>query len=222
MLVAACPNCGAEIRFRSTALPIRVCDFCRSTVLRSGEALETVGTAASVPDDVSPLQIGTSCHDGNTRFEIIGRVRWRWSGGAWSEWLALFDDDRRAWIGEAAGRFMLLHDYPNVARQTALARRIDRKELRPGVEVTIGTVNFRVNDARAVRCIGSEGELPFAAPADLRIFSVDLLRDDGSCASVQKEGDTVSIYVGRYVSLASLRPRNLRAIEGWPMPDFAQ
>jgi len=218
----SCPNCGAELRFRSTALPVKVCDFCRSTIVRHGDALELAGTAAVVPDDVSPIQIGTTGRDGTRRFEVIGRVRWRWSDGAWNEWLLLFGDGGHGWLGEASGRFMLLAEQGVIASYSDLPDLIRQDRVIVGYDVTIDDVQYQVNDARHVTCIGSEGELPFAAPAGLEALSVDLLRGDGRCASVQREGDAISVYTGRYVTLAELAPRNLRAIEGWAMPDFAR
>jgi hypothetical protein len=221
LLAAPCPNCGAEIRFRSVALPVRVCDFCRSTVLRRGDTLEAVGRVAVVPDDVSPLQLSTTGRYARQDFEIIGRVRWRWSGGAWSEWLLQSGDGSCAWLGEAAGRFMLL--FP--ARQalpTDLANAVRDGRIIAGTEATIDDLTYRVNDAREVTCIGGEGELPFSVSRGLGATSVDLLRDDGSCASVQTEGDEVAAYVGRYVTLAELRPRNLRRFEDWALPEFAR
>ena len=222
MQIASCPNCGAEIRFRSAGLPVKVCDFCHSTVLRRGEALELAGTAATVPDDVSPIQIGTSGRDGDMGFEVAGRVRWRWTDGAWSEWLLLFDDARHGWLGEASGRFMLLRETEPPAAAAALIQSVRDDRVIPGAALAIDGVDYHVNDARAVTCIGSEGELPFLATAGLEAISVDLLRDAGRCASVQMEGAAISAYTGRYVALAEIAPRNLREIEGWPMPDFAR
>ncbi len=222
MQVASCPNCGAELRFRSVGLPVKVCEFCRSTVLRRGEQLELAGTAATVPDDVSPIRIGTTGSDGDRRFEVVGRVRWRWSDGAWSEWLLLFGDGSHGWLGEASGRFMLLAEQGAIAASSDLPDRMRDGRVIVGQQATIDGTDYQVNDVRTITCIGSEGELPFAAPAGLEALSVDLLRGDGRCASVQREGEAVSVYTGRYVGLADLDPRDLRAIEGWPMPDFAR
>ena len=42
MLKVNCPNCGAEVVFRSAALPARVCDYCRTMLVRSGEERASV------------------------------------------------------------------------------------------------------------------------------------------------------------------------------------
>jgi len=66
----------------------------------------------------------------------------------------------------------------------------------------------------------SEGELPFTAEPGWTIFSVDFRSPTGRVASLQREKGLSSFYDGRYVTLAELAPRGLRAIEGWPMPAF--
>ena len=57
---AACPNCGAPVEFRSAASASAVCSFCRSTLVRDGEALRRIGHSAELFDDHSPLQLGAA------------------------------------------------------------------------------------------------------------------------------------------------------------------
>ena len=48
---AACPNCGAPVEFASAASASAVCSFCRSTLVREGEALRRIGQSAELFDD---------------------------------------------------------------------------------------------------------------------------------------------------------------------------
>jgi len=214
-----CPNCGAPLRFRSADLAVKVCDYCRSTVVRTGEALEIVGKTAEVPDDVSPLQIGVRGRDGAQGFELVGRVRWRWTDGGWSEWLMLFDDGSHGWLGESMGRFMLLRPEKAVSGEVpAIMARGGR--VSPGMIAVIAGEEYVVSDARPVTVTGSEGELPSPASIGTQGFSVDLNRPDGRTASIQAEGGSVEAYVGRYVTLADIAATGLRVFEGWPMPRY--
>jgi hypothetical protein len=220
VLDTSCPNCGAALRFRSADLAVKVCDYCHSTVVRRGEALELVGEAAEVPNDVSPLQLGVLGRDGDQEFELVGRVRWRWADGGWSEWLMLFADGSHGWLGESMGRYMLLRPAPEAAGE-AVAEIAARRPVRPGMTATIGGLEYAASDARPVIGAGSEGELPSPAPIGTEAVSVDLNRADGRTASLQNDGGTVQAYAGRYVTLADLRATGLREFEGWPMPRFA-
>jgi hypothetical protein len=222
----ACPQCGAPIAFRSADLILRVCDYCRSAIVRDGETLRAAGKAAVVPDDVSPLRLGTRGRWQDQPFELIGRVRWRWSDGGWNEWLGLLADGRHFWLGEASGRFMLLEQLGRSSQGTGVVRAVQtRGTPEVGAEAAIDGVDYVVADVREAVCVASEGELPFVTTTGTKVLSVDLVANDGRCASVQREGNgkdaETHVYTGRFVSLAGIRATDLRAFEGWPMPRYA-
>ena len=67
---AACPNCGAPVEFASAASASAVCSFCRSTLVRDGEALKRIGTSAELFDDHSPLQLGVQGRRAGVAFTL--------------------------------------------------------------------------------------------------------------------------------------------------------
>lgn len=218
-----CPQCGADVVFKSPALPARVCDTCRTLLVRSDAGIEQAGEVAVLPFDVSPIQRGTGGQFGGKAFEVIGRIRWGWIDGSWNEWLMLFQDGSHAWLGEAMGQYLLTRDVPiSAIRSPRLRAMIAAGEAVIGTKAEIDGETFSVSDAREVQCLAAEGELPFRAPSGWRLYSVDLRSASGNAASLQRDGDDVSAYLGRYVTLAELAPRNLRAIEGWARPDYAR
>jgi hypothetical protein len=222
MLTVNCPNCGAAVTFRSAALPSRICDYCQTILVRRGDGVEAVGKAASLPFDVSPVQIGMRGTFETYGFEVIGRVRWGWTDGSWNEWLLLFDDGSNAWLGEAMGQYMMLRERPLGDIDAAAVNALAAGETVPiGSTAEIDGEPLIVSDAREATCIAAEGELPFTAPTGLTIYSVDFRSQSGRCASLQREAGLPSFYDGRYVTLAELAPRGLRALEGWPAPAFA-
>jgi hypothetical protein len=222
MLSVNCPNCGAAVTFRSAALPSRICDYCQTILVRSGDGVEAVGKAASLPFDVSPIQIGTRGRFDDEGFEVIGRVRWGWTDGSWNEWLLLFDGGAHAWLGEAMGQYMLLRERPlGDIRSDAVNLVAAARDVPIGTTAEIDGETLTAADARPATCIAAEGELPFTAPAGWSIYSVDFRSPSGRCASLQQEEGSASFYDGRYVTLAELAPRNLRDLEGWPRPAFA-
>lgn len=217
----ACPQCGAPIAFRAADLPVRICDYCRTAVARDGETLRKVGTSAIVPEDVSPLQIGARGRCDDRAFELVGRVRWRWSDGAWNEWLALYGDGGIAWLGEAMGRYMLLAEVPAPGNNVVVRSIANAQAPQVGRESTIAGVKYRVADVKRVTCVASEGALPAPTATGTSALSVDLMTTDERCASIQREGDETHVYTGRYVTLADLAMTGLRAFDGWPMPRYA-
>ncbi|HVJ02059.1 MAG TPA: DUF4178 domain-containing protein [Sphingomonas sp.] len=208
--------------FRSAALRVRICDYCRTMLVRTDGAVTPAGTAAALPFDVSPVQIGTRGRAGDMGFEVIGRVRWAWTDGSWNEWLLLHDDGSHGWLGDAMGQFMLLRERAFETVKTATLISIAKgKKARPGTEVHLDRQKLTIVDARDVLCIAAEGELPFTAPPGWRVYSVDLRGAGGECATLQRDKDSASFYQGRYVTLAELQPRGLRAFEGWSLPRYA-
>lgn len=226
MLTVACPNCGAQVVFRSAALPTRVCDYCRTMLVRTGEMIAPVGTAAELPFDVSPVQIGMRGRTAGQAFEVIGRMRWAWEAGSWNEWLLLLDDGRQAWLGDAMGQFMLLFERPVADLEGSAAELAGTiaagGEALPGAAILIDGERLTVADAREVRSIACEGELPFRAPQGWRMYSVDFSAASGRAVSLQRDADGVSLYDGVYLTLADLAPTGLRAFDGWAMPAYAR
>ncbi|MDB5721170.1 MAG: hypothetical protein JWP15_1788 [Alphaproteobacteria bacterium] len=221
MVKVSCPSCGADIVFRSAALPARVCDYCRTMVVRSGDDVSAIGKAAELPFDVSPIRIGTSGRFEAQDFEVIGRVRWGWTDGSWNEWLLLFADGSNAWLGEAMGQLMLLRERPvGDLHDKAIETLAAGGEVPVGTEAQVDGETLIVSDARHVTCIAAEGELPFTAPAGWTIFSVDLRSASGRCASLQRDGKEADYYDGRYVTLDELAPSGLREMDGWSLPVF--
>lgn len=187
--------------------------------MRRDGSLHTIGRVADVPDDVSPLQLGTLGHDGDDRFELIGRTRWRWSGGGWSEWLMLYGEGTHGWLAEAMGRFMLMQEVVDPVAAQPFQHLRSSSNL--GQEVSFGGRVFTLADIKEAVCVGSEGELPFTTRAGQTVRNLDFVSDDGACANMQTVDGVTSVYVGRYVTLEALRPERLRLIDGWRKPSFA-
>ena len=222
MQKVSCPNCGAEVTFRSPALPSRVCDHCQTILVRSGGGIEQVGKAAVLPFDVSPIQIGTTGSYDGRNFTVVGRVRWGWTDGSWNEWLVLFGDGSDGWLGEAMGQFMLTSERSlgDVQGDPTIRSIILGERVPIGAQAEVDGETFIVSDAREATCLAAEGELPFTAITGTTIYSVDFRSTTGAVASLQREKTLSSFYQGRYLTLGEMKPRYLRAIEGWTVPAY--
>ena len=74
MFKLACPSCGAEVVFRSPTSAMAVCEYCRSTLLRDGEAVRDAGKMSATFEDYSPIRITTAGIYAGRRFGVVGRI----------------------------------------------------------------------------------------------------------------------------------------------------
>jgi hypothetical protein len=167
---AACPNCGAPIEFRSAASAFAVCSFCKSTVVREGDALRKIGESAELFDDHSPLQLGASGTFQGAGFTLVGRLQYRYAEGTWNEWHALFENGKSAWLSEDNGRYVLAVDAPLDGTAPAAT------SLKAGVQLTIAGQGWTVASVSAAKLIAAQGELPYA-PNLTRGFVISDLRN---------------------------------------------
>ena len=215
----ACPSCGADVVFRSAQSVYAVCAYCQSMVVRTDVDVRSIGVMAALPDDMSPLQLGSGGYFEDQPFTI------GWRDGLWNEWHLLMADGRRGWIGEAQGSFSI-----SFQLEAALPRDVTQTfeyclpllmggegadEVRPGFTVELGGTTLRAVDIKLATCLGSEGELPFTAPKGRRTVAVDCIGKEGEFATLDHDGREGRAYVGRYVEWDDFRFTNLRPLEGW-------
>ena len=213
MKVYKCPSCGAEIPFRSNLSVYAVCPYCRSMVVRHDVDVESIGTMASLPDDMSPFQIGTEGIYKGVHFGIIGRMKISWEDGNWNEWFIVSDDARKGWLAEAQGFYAVSFEKDDPVPQKTETTLKNINTL--GSEVDLWGQEFKVVDIKQATCIGSEGELPFRAPQGRKTTSIDLTGHAEAFASIEIESDRKRIYIGSYVEWADLKCTNFRKYEGW-------
>lgn len=206
----SCPACGAPVEPRSAA-PYAVCRHCQSLLVRNNVTLESIGRVAEVPQDLSPLQLyAAGVHNGR-RFTLIGRVRKAWAQGSWSEWCALFDDQRLGWLAEAQGDFVMTFERP----LTAFARPPSLESLRAGYAVMIEGRRFTVSDVKQVHCVGAEGELAACPPTGTAMTSIDLRGPGLEFGTLEATAREMRLFTGRFVEFADCRFSGLRALPGW-------
>ena len=203
---AACPQCGAPVDFASAASAFAVCSYCRSSVLREGDALRRIGQSAELFDDHSPLQLGVNGRHQGAAFTLIGRLQYRSSEGTWNEWHALFDIGESAdaarkagWLSEDNGRYVMAFDaaLPGAAPSA--------ESLRPGAALLVGGQHWSVASVTVAKLIAAQGELP-DAPNLTRAFVVaDLRNTAGEVATLDYSGAAAPRWsIGRGVALDEL------------------
>ncbi|MFN5165794.1 MAG: DUF4178 domain-containing protein [Pseudomonadota bacterium] len=228
---AACPNCGAPVEFASAASASAVCSFCRSTLVRDGEALRRIGISAELFDDHSPLQLGANGPHQGVAFTLVGRLQYGYPsgpaataaptpsaggagpgggaaaalGGTWNEWHALFDNGRSAWLSEDNGAYVLAFDAPLPPDAPPLDGR-----LAAGQRVLAGGRAWDVASVARARLVAAQGELPSPPRLDGDFLVADLRNAAGDVATLDgSDPRAVHWSIGRSVLLAELRLQGL-------------
>ncbi len=196
---AVCPNCGGRVEFRSAASVSSVCSFCRSTLVREGEALRRIGQSAELFADHSPLQLGASGTYMGEAFSLVGRLQWQSTQGRWTEWHALFSNGSVGWLSEDNGAYVFGFDadlsHPEIAR------------LQAGQACNLSGQPWSVASVVSATVAAAEGELPHPPPQGA-VLIADLRHEAGEVATLASDVSTVS--VGRPVRLAELALQGLR------------
>ena len=202
---AACPNCGAPVDFASAASGSAVCSFCRSTLVRDGDALRRIGVSAELFDDHTPLQLGAAGTRLGLGFTLVGRLQYGYEGGTWNEWHALFDNGRSAWLSEDNGAYVLAFDAPLPADAPAPGT------LRAGQRVLADGRAWDVASVVRARLIAAQGELPAPPRLDGEFLVVDLRNSAGEVATLDASNPAaVHWSVGRSVAISELAMSGLR------------
>ena len=210
---AACPNCGAPVDFASAASASAVCGFCRSTLVRDGDALRRIGVSAELFDDHSPLQLGVRGQRQGIAFSLVGRLQYGYAEGSWNEWHALFDigpnEQRSAWLSEDNGAYVIAFDAPLPPEFAAGAAAIEA--LRAGGRTVADGRAWDVASVQRAHLIAAEGELPSPPRLQGEFTVVDLRNPAGEVATLDTlDPQRAGWAVGRSVLLSDLALQDLR------------
>jgi hypothetical protein len=210
-----CPECGAPAPFRGTAVSL-VCEYCGSTIVRTGVDTRLVGKVSAILDNGSPILLGSRGKLHSVPFEVAGRLQVRYGRGTWNEWFLLFADGMTGWLADAQGQYAIVRPKD----ENLVADRVPSyHEISVGAILTIDDVEYLVTDKRAAAYQGAEGELPFAAEPGMEFHGVDLrgFRRGFVTLDYGTRGDHTrpALYLGQAVELADIELHPLRRFEGW-------
>jgi hypothetical protein len=211
-----CPECGAPVNFRGTAVSV-VCEYCNSTVVRTGVDVSLIGKVSALIDNGSPILLHSSGRFDNLPFVVSGRLQVSYDRGTWNEWFLEHADGTIGWLSDAQNQFALVR--PINPNQVA-GRVGSYHEFKLGTPYRIaGRVAIAV-DKRGAAYKGAEGLLPFEAAPGMTYFGVDLRGYQGEFITLDWGTDPShrepTPYVGRAVSLREIGLFPLRQFQGWP------
>jgi len=204
MQIVSCPSCGAEVKFRSHASVMAVCEYCGTSVLKDADAVRDLGKMSAVLEDYSPIQIGTSGVVGGRSFTVVGRIQLRYSAGLWNEWYLLFDDGSTSWLGDSSGMYVVTSVRQLGGALPAFG------ELKAGSQYQLGGYRMVASEVRTADCIGGQGELPFKVGEGYQARVADF-RSGGDFLTLDySDGDQPVVYSGVAVTLDEMHCQLLR------------
>lgn len=190
-----------------------VCSYCRSTVVREGDALRRIGQSAELFDDHSPLQLGAAGRYQGLAFTVVGRLQYRYADGTWNEWHVLIDPGggqgeaapRSAFLSEDNGQYVLsVEARPQGALPAA-------ETLRAGAPAQVDSQAWSVGSVTTARLVAAEGELPGVPALESAFVVADLRNPQGQVGTLDYADPAAPRwYVGRPVALADLALTGLR------------
>jgi ribosomal protein L37AE/L43A len=200
---ANCPSCGAPVRFRGAQSIVAVCEFCLSTLVRQGTALEDIGKMAAVIEDASPVQLGTEGRYKGVHFAAIGRIQYRYAAGAWNEWYCLFDDQRGGWLSDAMGNYVMTF----LVRSGGLP---PLEKVQVGRQAKLDGRAYDIVNIERGHVIAGQGELPFKVGAGWEGVFVDLRGEDDRFATLDYSDDPPLLFAGEQAPFEAFAFQNLR------------
>jgi hypothetical protein len=204
-----CPSCGAPVKFQWSSAVQTTCPYCRSILVRHDVNLEVVGKVADLPEDPSPLQIGTEGVYREKPFVVIGRILYKYELGGWNEWHLIFNDGVSGWLSDASLEYAVSFHRPLPANVPPA------RELPRGWTQHVDNVKLEVTTITWAHYAGVEGELPFEYWGKQQVLFADLRSLDAQFATIDYSEEPPLFFIGEAVEFDDLRFKNLKRIEGW-------
>lgn len=170
--------------------------------------LEKIGEVSELLNDMSPFQVGTEGQYLGKGFRLLGRIKVGYSGGMWSEWYALFDDNTEGWLAEAQGLYMMSFDQKNASIPPF-------KHLKVNQRFNFQGEQFVVDDRRVITYLGSEGELPYVFEHNFQGRSIDLRGPQGKFLNFLYGPHGSQAFLGSYQHFDTFNFKELRKLHGW-------
>ena len=209
MTAVTCPACGAPVNLRSSSTVQTVCEYCRSILVRHDVNLDKVGQAAGVPEEASPIQLGTEGIFRNRSFVVVGRINYEYELGGWNEWHLVFNDGDSGWLSDAQ------LDYAVTVKVDAPKPLPRRSEINRGMTFEWKGGRYEVTTKTLARYRTVEGELPFEYWGKDTVPFIDLRTRDARFATIDYSEEPPLLFLGEAVEFEDLKLKNLRDFEGW-------
>lgn len=176
--------------------------------MRDGDTLSRIGKMAELFNDFSPLQLQASGVWQGRKFTLVGRLQYQYAQGTWTEWYAVLDDGKPAFLSEDNGAYVF-------GLPTSLQRTVPPAgNFRVGATTAINAKPFSVASNERVSLLSAQGELPRLPALGAPFAMVELRSADGEVLSIdygaEAGGGAPALSLGRAVLLEDLKLSGLK------------
>jgi hypothetical protein len=205
----SCPYCKGILSFRSSGTDAVMCSRCSVMANRNGQAFK-VKVSNVMPEDMTPLQIGTTGIFGNINFEIIGRVRFQYKQKYKNQWQLLFPDGTSKLLAEACGAYAFYSpDKTTVNPQTL-------KNITAGKRIDLPGGSYYIESLAKCENITAEGEVTFNPLWTEKFISVTFSLPGSPMAVAEIfSKEKTALFKGTYQDFDDFNFKNLRDLNGW-------
>ena len=208
----ACPNCGADIRFKLVGERARVCDFCHAVVARTDAGLSVSGKMADLLEIPTPFSLDRTGMWRGVNFVVLGRLqmdRVEQASAPWQEILVAFPQtDAMSWIAYAQGRWYVSNEV--ATPEGALP---PMTQLRPGAQVALGPHGtWTVQEIGRRKVVSGEGAITHAPNPGAVTGYADISAPDGRFGTIDYASTPPTLYLG-----STFDPGEVRFDDGMPL-----
>lgn len=208
----ACPNCGADIRFKLVGERARVCDFCHSVIARTDAGLSVSGKMADLLEIPTPFALDRTGMWRGVNFVVLGRLqmdRVEQASAPWQEILVAFPQtDAMSWIAYAQGRWYVSSEVTTPAGALPPVT-----QLRPGAPVALGPHGtWTVQEIGRRKVVSGEGAITHAPNPGAVTSYADISAPDGRFGTIDYASTPPTLYLG-----STFDPGEVRFDDGMPL-----
>ena len=191
-----CPGCGAPVEFGVGSSLAKVCEFCRTTVVRSEHGLENLGKVAELAKVPSLVAVGDTGMLAGYPFMVMGQLQLDYGKGVWEEYYLSYGGGQAwGWLAYDDGIWYASSLVPWFQPPPYGSLQLEQDVQLDGHGV------FRVAESRSGSVVTAKGEIPFPVKPGEVFYYTDLRGPNGTYATIDygdnSDDDEVDIFKGR-------------------------
>lgn len=192
----ACPQCGAPHSLVNPGIRMLVCSHCNAVAYWGDDDAVHLGEKSILPEDDTRLFLNAHGRVNGESFVVVGHLKYDYGRGGWDEWYLQLDDGSAAWLSEDQRQLR----YQRIAEPTGALPHASQLQTQQPVEIE-GTT-YTVREIGQARCVGGEGQLPFAVMPGETYPYADIATLDGTgygTLEYDRDGGIPTVFVGTVV-----------------------